>query len=84
MVIRDEIIILTIKFTWNFKGESKMAKIIIDYDECDACGECVDVCPMEVLIIVDGKLKVQHPEECNECEVCMDVCPNECIEVEED
>ena len=37
-----------------------MAKIIIDYDKCDACGECADLCPMEILIIVDDKLEVQN------------------------
>ncbi|MBC7119663.1 MAG: 4Fe-4S binding protein [Methanobacteriaceae archaeon] len=59
-----------------------MAKIIIDYDKCDACGECADLCPMEILIIVDDRLEVQNPEDCNECEVCMDVCPNDAIRIE--
>jgi len=63
------------------RGE-KMAKIIIDYDKCDACGECADLCPMEILTIVDGRLDVQNPEDCNECEVCMDICQNDAIRVE--
>lgn len=60
-----------------------MAKVIVDHENCDApeCGECVDVCPMEILVLDGDQIKIQHPEECNECEVCMDVCPEECIEI---
>lgn len=63
-----------------------MPKIIIDDGNCDGaeCGECVDVCPMEILVIDGEKIKIQNVEECNECEVCVDVCPNACIEVKED
>jgi NAD-dependent dihydropyrimidine dehydrogenase PreA subunit len=63
-----------------------MVKIIIDNDKCDGaeCGECVDVCPMEVLIIDGEKIIIQNKEECSLCEVCMDVCPNEAVDVKED
>jgi NAD-dependent dihydropyrimidine dehydrogenase PreA subunit len=62
-----------------------MVNIEIDYDKCDGvdCGECVDVCPMEVLVIEGDKVAIQNPEECSLCEVCMDVCPNECLNVED-
>ncbi len=63
-----------------------MVKIIIDHDKCDGaeCGECVDVCPMEVLIIDGDKIAIQNKEECSLCEVCMDVCPQEAVDVKED
>ncbi|MDL2246590.1 4Fe-4S binding protein [Methanobrevibacter sp. OttesenSCG-928-K11] len=64
-----------------------MSKVIIDYDKCDGadCGECADVCPMEILIIDDNdEIAIQHPEECSYCEVCMDVCPNACIKIEDE
>lgn len=62
-----------------------MAKITIDYKKCDGaeCGECVDGCPMEVLVIEGDKIVIQNTEECSLCEVCMDVCPNEALDVEE-
>lgn len=59
-----------------------MADIIIDNDKCDNCGDCVDVCPMEVLILEDEKLTVNEPDECSYCESCVDICPNECITIE--
>ncbi|MGC9517404.1 MAG: 4Fe-4S dicluster domain-containing protein [Methanomicrobiales archaeon] len=63
-----------------------MVKVVIDYENCDGadCAECVDVCPMEVLVIEGDKIVIQNIEECSLCEVCMDVCPNEAIEVEDD
>lgn len=63
-----------------------MAKIVIDYENCDGadCGECVDVCPMEVLIIEGDKIVIRNKEECSLCEVCMDVCPQEAVEVNEE
>ena len=63
-----------------------MVKILIDHDKCDGadCAECVDVCPMETLIIDGEKVAIQNKEDCSLCEVCMDVCPNECIDVKED
>lgn len=62
-----------------------MVEIIIDYNKCEGadCAECVDVCPMEVLIIEGDKVIVKNKEECSFCEVCMDVCPNEAIEVKD-
>jgi NAD-dependent dihydropyrimidine dehydrogenase PreA subunit len=62
-----------------------MVKITIDRDKCDGadCAECVDVCPMEVLILDGKRIVIQNLEDCSLCEVCMDVCPNQAVEVEE-
>lgn len=59
----------------------KMADITIDTSKCDDCGDCTDVCPMEVLILKDGKLTINEPDECSYCETCVDICPNECITI---
>jgi len=63
-----------------------MVKIEIDHDKCESsdCGECADVCPMDVLVLEGDKIVIQNKEECSLCEVCMDVCPHECITVEDD
>ncbi|MCZ3366559.1 MULTISPECIES: 4Fe-4S binding protein [Methanobacterium] len=62
-----------------------MVKITVDYDKCEGaeCGECADVCPMEVLVIEEDTLVIKNKGECSLCEVCMDVCPDEAIKVEE-
>ncbi len=62
-----------------------MAKIIVDYEKCDGvdCGECADVCAMEVLVLEGNEIKIKCQEECSLCEVCLDVCPNGAISLEE-
>ncbi len=62
-----------------------MIKIIIDYEKCDCtnCGECVDVCPMEVFIVEGEKIEIKCPEECSLCETCIDVCPNNALKIED-
>ncbi|MCF0225809.1 MAG: 4Fe-4S binding protein [Methanobrevibacter sp.] len=63
-----------------------MAKVTIDQSKCEGadCCECVDVCPMEVIVLEGDKVVVKNPDDCSFCEVCMDVCPQECVNVEND
>lgn len=62
-----------------------MVKIIINYEKCDCanCGECADVCPMEVLVMEDEKIEIKCPQECSLCETCIDVCPNNALTIED-
>lgn len=55
----------------------------IDQDKCKSCGECVDVCPAEVLKVEDGVTGVVNPADCLGCESCISVCPEEAVTVEE-
>lgn len=61
-----------------------MAKVIIDYEKCDGsdCGECTDVCSMQVLVIEGDKIEIKCQEECSLCEVCTDVCQNDAIKLD--
>jgi len=58
-----------------------MYEITIDTEKCTGCGECVDICPAEVLEMVDDKSTVAHIEECLGCESCVETCPEEAITV---
>ena len=54
---------------------------VVDKEKCDACGTCVDECPVEAITLNDfAKVDV---EECTECGTCVEVCPNEAITLEE-
>ncbi len=55
----------------------------VDKNKCEGCGECVEVCPVEVLELEDEKAVVANEEECLGCESCVEVCEQEAITVEE-
>lgn len=59
----------------------KLSKITINYKKCENidCAECVDICPMEILLLKNNKIFIQNETECSQCDACIDVCPNECI-----
>jgi NAD-dependent dihydropyrimidine dehydrogenase PreA subunit len=46
----------------------------VDHDKCEGCEECVDVCPVEVFEMQDGKSVPVNAEECLGCESCVEVC----------
>lgn len=60
---------------------------IVDEDKCQACEECVDVCPVDVYEIQEkGGKKVSvavNEEECIGCESCVEVCEEDAITIEE-
>ncbi len=55
----------------------------VDQEKCVGCEECVDVCPVEVYEMVDGKSSPVNAEECLGCESCIEVCEQDAITVEE-
>ena len=55
----------------------------VDQDKCVGCEECVDVCPVEVFEMVDGKSQPVNEDECLGCESCIEVCEEHAITVEE-
>ena len=57
--------------------------VTVDADKCVGCGQCVDVCPVEVYQMEDGKSVPVNADECLGCESCVEVCEGHCITVEE-
>jgi NAD-dependent dihydropyrimidine dehydrogenase PreA subunit len=55
----------------------------INDEKCKSCGECVDVCPADVLEASEDHATVANPDDCLGCESCVSVCPEEAISVEE-
>ncbi|RLC27843.1 MAG: ferredoxin [Deltaproteobacteria bacterium] len=55
----------------------------VDSEKCIGCGECVDVCPVEVYELQDEKSVPVNAEECVGCESCIEVCEQAAITVEE-
>jgi NAD-dependent dihydropyrimidine dehydrogenase PreA subunit len=60
-----------------------MYEVKVDREKCIGCGECVEVCPVEVYEMQDEKSVPVNVEECIGCESCIEVCEQEAITVTE-
>jgi len=62
-----------------------MSRPIINADECQACGICVDTCPQGVLEIEGDVVAVVDEDSCIGCGECLEECPMGAItEIAED
>lgn len=52
---------------------------VVDLGKCKGAGQCAEVCPVNVIDIVDGKAAVARPDECIDCRACEAACPNAAI-----
>jgi NAD-dependent dihydropyrimidine dehydrogenase PreA subunit len=48
--------------------------------KCNACGDCVALCPTSAVEIVNGVAVVTHPDACTYCDVCESYCLTNAIE----
>ncbi|WP_435549446.1 ferredoxin [Desulfobacterium sp. N47] len=55
----------------------------VDTEKCVGCGECVNVCPVDVYELQEEKAVVVNEEECIGCESCVEVCEQGAITVTE-
>jgi ferredoxin len=62
-----------------------MKKPIVDYDLCEGCGTCVELCPEVFELRDDEKAYVIGEDKCGTCGDCQeaaDTCPTEAITFE--
>ncbi len=55
----------------------------VDPEKCVGCGECVEVCPVDVYEIQNEKSVPVNPDECIGCESCIEVCEEDAITISE-
>ena len=60
-----------------------MFNVTVDGDKCVGCEECVEVCPVDVYEMQDGKSVPVSADECLGCESCLDVCEVDAITISE-
>ena len=65
------------------RGHTGTKFILIDTHKCQACWECIETCPNQVLGKVDlffhKHVRVDRAEACKGCKKCVKVCPHEAI-----
>ncbi len=52
-----------------------LPQVKIDLERCNACAECVKLCPERVLIDMEEGIETQNVIECTLCMDCVDACP---------
>jgi len=62
--------------------------VTIDIEKCEACGDCVDTCPSEVIAMVEenGKKYAMYsgePDDCLGCYSCEEVCEEGAVTITE-
>ncbi|MDR1490447.1 MAG: 4Fe-4S dicluster domain-containing protein [Desulfovibrio sp.] len=57
--------------------------VTVDSDKCTGCSECVDICPVEVYELQEGKSVPMNMDECLGCESCVEACEAGAVCVEE-
>ncbi len=62
------------------KSDSTMAAIPeIDLEKCIGCGDCVDLCPTNVVELIEDKAVIVRHQDCNYCTDCEVFCPSGAI-----
>ena len=51
-----------------------LPEVKFDIEHCDSCGKCVEVCPEEIFIKREGRMKTQNELKCTLCMDCLDAC----------
>ncbi len=54
--------------------------ILIDQEQCNGCGSCLDACNVGAIDLVDRKAEVDQ-SLCTSCGNCIEVCPMQAIQL---
>jgi NAD-dependent dihydropyrimidine dehydrogenase PreA subunit len=55
----------------------------VNEEKCIGCGECAEVCPVDVYEIQNEKAVPVNADECLGCESCVEVCEQGAITLTE-
>lgn len=67
--------------SWNKTGSWRIAKPVIDYDQCINCMRCWEFCP-DISIEIEDEKPVIDYTYCKGCGICAEECPVDAIKLE--
>ena len=74
----QDLLVAPIAIGYYLVGRYLFAKSFIASASCDACGACIDQCPVQAVRLVAGRPFWSH--RCESCMRCMNHCPKRAIE----
>jgi ferredoxin len=77
-VLWQNIIFTGMLYNLSYNKFPKMDKEFWINGECNSCGICKKVCPMDNIVITDNGPQWQH--RCHQCFACVQWCPKEIIQ----
>ena len=60
------------------EGPAETTQLVVDPDQCIACGKCEEVCPYGAIEVIDGNAVID-PNLCHFCYRCVEICPEGAI-----
>ena len=51
-----------------------MPIITVNTELCNLCGDCIKVCPKNILVKTGNKIEIRNIENCTLCQDCVDAC----------
>jgi NAD-dependent dihydropyrimidine dehydrogenase PreA subunit len=55
---------------------------VVNREECQSCGICVEECPYEAIALDDEEIAMINKNKCRGCKRCIEACPVEAIYME--
>lgn len=52
--------------------------ILVEYEDCNGCGVCLDTCTFGAIILQNNKATIDQ-DLCEGCQACIEVCPQGAI-----
>jgi ferredoxin len=74
-------IVLGILFLFAVIFSISKSGIFVETNSCVGCGDCLDVCPIDAIQLIDGKAVIDA-EKCILCEICIGSCTYDAIRKE--
>jgi len=65
-------------------GYKYYPSVEIDQKKCDRCGQCVEMCPVNIIRDTGKKLVVEDIESCLLCNTCEEICEVDAVKVTSD